>query len=83
MVGCAAAGIAYALCPGVLEHYLSVLVVNIGDGGSFGGEIVEEELLATQILGKGAVVVKMVVGKVGEYAYFELQAGDSFLLHAY
>ena len=82
MVGHTPAGVRHLAGGGVLEHHLAVLVVDVGDGGGAGGQLVEEALLAAQVLREGAVVVQVVVGEVGEDADGEFQAGYPFLLHS-
>ena len=65
------AGICHDLCLGILDHHFAVPVVDVGDclGGS--RKVVEEQFLATQVFSEGSVVVKVVVGKVGEYPFLE------------
>ncbi len=82
VVGGAPAGVADHVGAGVLDHHLAMLVVQVDDGRGFGGEAVEEEFLAAEVLREGAMVVEVVVGEVGEDRCAELQTGDALLLHA-
>lgn len=83
VIGYLPAGICDHLCLCVLHHHHSVAVVNVGDGVCLWTEVVEEQLLASEILGESLVIVEMVVSEVGEYSHLELQTCYPFLLHAY
>ena len=81
VVGDAAAGVGNYLGLCVLDHDHAVAVVDVGDCVSVFGKAVEEQFLAAEILCERLVVVKMVVGQVGEDSDLEFEAGDSVLLH--
>ena len=81
VVGRALAGVGDHLRGGILDHHGTVLVIDIDDRVRGLREVVEEELLAAEILREGLVVVQVVVGEVGEDARGELEARHALLLH--
>ena len=82
MISNAPAGVGNHLCCSVLHHHHSVPVIGIGNRIGTCRESVEEEFLATEILGEGLVIVQMVVSEVGEDSYIEIQTGHTLLLHS-
>ena len=81
MVGQSLHGIGDHLGRSVLHHHLAVAVVHVDEGDGVLGQVVKEELLATQVLGKRLVVVQVVVGKVGEDAHGKVKTGDAVLFY--
>ena len=67
---------------GVLHHHEAVPVVGVDQRRGLFGQAVEEEFLATEVFGKGLVVVQVVVGEVGEDAHRKSESAHTFLLHA-
>ena len=67
------------MCARVLDHHLAVAVVQVGEYPGLFGHIVEEELLAAQILLEGFVIVQVVVRDVGEDTALEADARNAIL----
>ena len=64
MVCHASAGICNYFCLSVLHHNHAVFVVYICDGIGIGRECVEEQFLASQILGESLVIIQMVMSEI-------------------
>ena len=74
-------GIAQLASPRVLQHERAIFVVQIGQGESTLWQHVEEPLLGIAVVGHGLVVVKMVMGQVGEDATSKMQPSNAILGH--
>ena len=66
---------------GILHHHLAIAVVYIRKSKCPLGQTIEEAALRLDVLGKGAVVVEMIVREVGEDTATELQTTNSVLHH--
>ena len=67
------------LCPGVLHHILTVLVVSIGNGESLLAKSVEEHLLGVAVVLHRLMIVQVVARKVRKQSAHKPQSADAVL----
>ena len=65
---------------GVLQHHLTVAVVEVGDSKSLFLQAIEELLFGMQIVLERLMVVQVVACQIGEDAAIEVQAADALLI---
>ena len=82
VVSSGAQGVAVLMCPGILQHHGTVLVIGIRQRKGILAEPIEEALLSTEVLLHRAVIVEVVTREVREDTATEVHPSGTMLRHS-
>ena len=65
---------------GILHHHHPIRLIEVGEGKGFRRQFVKEDLLGSEVIGKGLMVVEVIPSKVGEDPSGEGGSADAVLV---
>ncbi len=69
------------VCPGILQHVLSVLIIRIGKGKSCCRQQIKKGFFNFQVFAEFTMVIQVIMSDIGEYASCKFESRNTLLIN--